>query len=347
MGQSRRTKALLAGVAWTAVTCGASASTSFAGGTWFSSTGSHEPVIGDTDLQHSTQLEFGVPQVSESDSVIISRKQYALSWSTDRRVPLWVGWGLQKRDLGAVSRSNVFRVDHDLDEFLADRNQKAVRPDEYQKTCLDRGHQAPSGDRTASLPDNQATFYMSNMTPQSSYLNRRTWLSLERFARRLVEEQGKELSIYAGSVFGGSDSAIGPKKDIQVPKQNYKILVIKPAGGGTSNTADFRLLVVSFDNLTSKGTDPLVDHEQACYDSEHYMRLSDQDRRDYWRQNISSLEAVEQASGISFPFLKGIQALTPEEIDQLVKQQQQQLFHFQQVLDDVHLSIPSSFNLSF
>ena len=49
----------------------------------------------------------------------------------------------------------------------------------YHGNGLDRGHQMPSADRTASKAENATTFYYTNMTPQNSTLNQGMRANLE------------------------------------------------------------------------------------------------------------------------------------------------------------------------
>jgi len=69
-----------------------------------------------------------------------------------------------------------------------------VRPNDYTGSGYDRGHIAPSADRTCNEADNSATFLMSNMMPQVPELNRGVWGDLKEYCRELVQE-GKELYI--------------------------------------------------------------------------------------------------------------------------------------------------------
>ena len=126
------------------------------------------PVISEVPLTSSRHVSLGVPAGNDRSTVVISRAQYALGWDFQRRGPAWVGWELTKKQLGNVKRSNVFRLDHDLEDYLAKFNRTGVKPDEYKGSCLDRGHQVASADRTALLSDNQATFMMSNMVARLS-----------------------------------------------------------------------------------------------------------------------------------------------------------------------------------
>lgn len=277
------------------------------------------PVVGDVALNQSRHVSLGIPIGNDRSTVVVSRAQYALGWDFVRRGPAWVGWELTKKQLGTVKRSNVFRIDHDLEEYLSKIKRGSVKPDEYKGSCLDRGHQVASADRTALLSDNQATFMMSNVVPQAAYMNRVTWASLEQFLRDIVLYQNKELSIYSGTVYGPSQG-IGTSHDIQVPTKNFKLIVIKPAGvpAGLKN---MRLLVVDVPNLTSKNSDPVRDYQQACEDSAHTARLDESNTKAYWRSYLSELNIVQGESRLGFSFLSSIPKLSKAELDALLQTQ--------------------------
>jgi endonuclease G len=283
-------------------------------------------VIGDMPLRDNPHVEIGIPLSQTDTSIIVSRKQYVVSWDYEHRTPEWVAWNLNKRVLGDVVRSNVFRLDRDLDEALADQNRESVGPNDYKASCLDRGHQVPSGDRTATTPDNEATFLMSNIIPQSAHLNRRTWVSLERFLRRQVLENSQHIQIFAGSVVDPKGRAIGPRDDIQVPLKNFKIAVLMPASRNTPSRKSMRFFVVDFPNVTSRGTNPVVDHEQACYDSDHTVRLDESNRQAIWRPFLSTLSQVEKESGIDFSFLRDLREMTATEVDELITAESKRSF---------------------
>ncbi|MCX6124983.1 MAG: DNA/RNA non-specific endonuclease [Proteobacteria bacterium] len=274
-------------------------------------------VIGDVRLQDNKNVVLGFPSGgSPKNHVFISRRQYLINWSTTLRSPRWVSWILNKRTLGDAARTNVFHLDEDLSTYLWDRNVLPVAPEEYRGSCVDRGHQVASGDRTASIPDNQATFIMSNIAPQSAYLNRKIWVSLERFLRTAVLEKGKEIYVISG-VSGPSLGKIGLNGDISVQSKNYKVAVIKQAGNSNVPLEDMRLLVVEMPNMTSTGTNPVIDQDQACYDSEHMMRIEENNRMPYWRSYQKDLSEIELSSGLSFSHLYGIPLMTDDEIGEI------------------------------
>ena len=274
-------------------------------------------VVGDIPLEKNPQVSLGRPSSSNSNAITVSRKQFVVSWDYRLRIPEWVAWTLNKRLLGDVARSNTFRFDWDLDEALVERNHESVSPTDYAGSCLDRGHQVPSGDRTASDTDNESTFLMSNIIPQSSHLIRTIWVSLERFLRRQVLELNQVIQIYAGSVPDPKGSAIGPDKDIHVPSANFKVAVFLPKRG-SGDQAKVRYFAVNFPNVTSKGTNPVKDHKQACWDSEHTARLDEKNRRPLWRVYLTKLSAIEKASGIKFSFLHRAHEMSVKEVDELI-----------------------------
>ena len=71
-----------------------------------------------------------------------------------------------------------------------------------EAATTNRGHIAPSAERTCNEANNSATFLTSNMMPQVPELNRGVWGDLEEYCRELVE-QGKELYISGGA--GGKE----------------------------------------------------------------------------------------------------------------------------------------------
>lgn len=72
--------------------------------------------------------------------------------------------------------------------------------------------------------------FLSNITPQDAdgfNGGSGIWRDLERYIqRKLVEEQEKEVWVYAGTILGkGEMKKVGPDKDITVPPMFYKIVI--------------------------------------------------------------------------------------------------------------------------
>ena len=155
----------------------------------------------------------------DADNFLIQRPQYTLSYNHSKGEANWVAWHIDRQDLGGTDRGK-FRPDPDLPDDWQ------IRPDDYRNSGYDRGHVCPSGDRTASREDNDATFYMSNMLPQTAELNRAVWADAENAIRDIVK-QGNEVYVIAGGA--GKQSTIADGK-IVVPEVCWKVVLILPEG---------------------------------------------------------------------------------------------------------------------
>ena len=154
-------------------------------------------------------------------------------------------WQLNKSWIGAADRQDNFQPD---DALPAEAYK--VRPTDYTGSGYDRGHIAPSADRTRNETDNSATFLMSNMMPQVPELNRGVWGDLEEYCRELVQ-QGKELYIVAEPA--GRNGSIGRKEKIAVPAKTWKVIaVLNRQGLGIQGiTPDTRAIAVMMPNDSS------------------------------------------------------------------------------------------------
>jgi endonuclease G, mitochondrial len=267
------------------------------------------PIIGGYNLDSNTNTSLGYPPNVDVGDVVISRPQYVLEWSDEHRSPRWAAWRVAQEDLGSTKRQNNFEVDPELSTFLQARSEHAVEPHEYKGSCFDRGHQVPSGDRTSNPENNSATFYMSNMLPQTAYLNRQPWRLLEEYTRSVVRSTGEVLYVVAGPIYDGGTGFIGPNQDIPIPSRNFKIIVALPSSIAPGMKPVPRLIAsVIMPNLTSNGTDPVSDHEQACSDSANGggggVTVSPQAEEGLWRRYEVSVDQIEQESGLSFAHLQ-------------------------------------------
>src|SRR5438132_287378 len=111
-------------------------------------------------------LRFGMPSPAKADpkqreDYLIERPQYALSYNAKTRMPNWVCWCLRKTDIGHAARG-PFEADPLLPNGFA-----RVTSHVYDGSGFDRGHMCPAKDRSSTQPDCDATFYLTNVVPQS------------------------------------------------------------------------------------------------------------------------------------------------------------------------------------
>jgi endonuclease G len=178
--------------------------------------------------------------IEDETNYLIERPQYALSYSRWEGAPNWVSWHLGYPDLGGADRSS-FRTDTSLPGGWY-----RVTTSNYTGTGYDRGHLCPSGDRTATPSDNQATFLMTNIIPQAPDNNQGPWAELEDYCRDLVR-QGNELYIICGA--DGSLGAIAAGR-VNIPAYTWKVIVILPEGDDDLEriSTDTHVIAVDIEN---------------------------------------------------------------------------------------------------
>lgn len=250
-----------------------------------------EVVLGNLTLEENPNLMANVPQ-NNLPEIILSRPQYVLSYNKFNRVPNWVAWKLSPSNLGSSGRSNSFHKDSELADYLTTTSPSlsAVEQTEYKGSCFDRGHQVPSADRTDLRENNKMTFLMSNMTPQTPYLNRVIWAHLEQYTRSLVQNEGKTAFIIAGPIYDQDFGAIGPNNDIKIPSKSFKVIFIFD-----SHQKIFDTIAVVMPNTLQNGNKPMENKVDLCKP----LTSGTNDKND-WEKYKTTLAEVEKLSGLQF-----------------------------------------------
>lgn len=202
-------------------------------------------------LSRSPHLVLGNPSNAGSGNLnnyLIERSPYALSYNRDRGTANWVSWQLNADWLGNTERQDNFRQDGGLPAGVYQ-----VTPNDYRNTGFDRGHIVPSGDRTGSVPDNSATFLMTNILPQAPANNQGIWRELEEYSRDQVYQFDQQLYVMAGGYGEQTKLASGR---VTVPSRLWKIIVVLDPG---ETVADIDLgtpvIVVDMPNQDTSSSD--------------------------------------------------------------------------------------------
>lgn len=194
-----------------------------------------------TTASDNSNLLLGNPSgaSTNADNRLVERPQFALAYNKSNGGPNWVAWHLDQSDIGRVGRGDFWP-----DPLLPLDSQ--IRPNDYRGSGYDRGHQCPSGDRTISRENNDATFVMSNMLPQAASLNREVWAKLENYCRDQVRA-GNELYILCGG--SGTEGRLGKSK-INVPAACWKIIIVLRQGDNDLSRINeaTRVIAVSMPN---------------------------------------------------------------------------------------------------
>src|SRR5262245_28889273 len=155
------------------------------------------PTPGEIQTLANRNIRFGMPAEAKTDpankeAYLIDRPQYVLSYNDNTKNPNWVCWNLTKSDIGETDRDKSFEPDPELPKGF-----RRIRHADYTGFGFDRGHMCPSKDRSDTPENNNITFYMTNIVPQSPDCNRKGWKQLEEHCREIAE-QGNELYIACG-----------------------------------------------------------------------------------------------------------------------------------------------------
>ena len=231
----------------------------------------------------SIHLAMGNPSgagmnLATPDNYLLDKPQYASSYNRSRGTSNWVSWYLSSSWIGSTPRQNDFRPDGSLPTGWYQVNNT-----DYTGSGFDRGHMTPSGDRTNTIPDNSATFLMTNMIPQAPDNNQGPWEGLESYLRsQLPLNGGQEIYIISGSYGLGGTGSGGSKTviangNVTVPAQTYKIAVILPLGMDDVNRVNTSTRVIAIIMPNTQGI-----------------------RNNDWRIYRTSVDAVETATGYNF-----------------------------------------------
>src|SRR5262245_34635660 len=146
--------------------------------------------LGDKSLQ-SSSAPWGVPKAD----VIVNRLGYVLGYDLARRMPKWVAYSI-----GPTTES-VPRIQRFVpDPAIAPDRQ--ARVSDYNQSGFDRGHMISPADLFFKGPlVVEEAFYMSTVTPQTPWLNRRLWSDVEVRVRKTVESRHQIAFVIAGPLF--------------------------------------------------------------------------------------------------------------------------------------------------
>ena len=237
-------------------------------------------VIAGADPQE--HLAMGNPTNATTDvnnpfNYLLPKSQYVMSYHRDRAIPNWVSWHLDSSWIGSAPRQNDFRLDDSLPAGFY-----RVTQFDYSGSGFDRGHHTPSADRTRTIPDNSATFFMTNMMPQAPGNNQGPWERLESFSRTLVGQNNELYTLMGGVGNGGSGSNGGitntlANGQIAVPSYTWKVILVLPNGDNDVSRVDANTRTIAV-----------------------IMPNNDNIRPDDWQKYLATVDQVEALTGYDF-----------------------------------------------
>lgn len=148
---------------------------------------------------------------------IITKTGFALAYNEAAEQAWWVAYHLTSDELkGTLDRDNF-----DFDEDLEVRTGSATLKD-YKGSGYDRGHLVPAADMKWNAKAMQASFLMSNVSPQTHSFNAGIWERLESRLRGWAKRDGS-LYIVTGPLLKEKPNKTIGINQVWVPNSYYKV----------------------------------------------------------------------------------------------------------------------------
>ena len=190
--------------------------------------------------------------LEKSDLQIVEHPGFTLVYSEEHEQAAWVAYELTADEIaGSVSRT---------DRFLEDKtiHTGSATDSDYKGSGYDRGHLAPAADMKWSEEAMRASFYFSNMSPQTPSFNRGVWKRAEEQVREWAL-QHNAVYVVTGPVLNKITTHIGNNK-VRVPAYYYKTVLDKkkekaiamliPNQGSKAELLSFCISIDSLEALT-------------------------------------------------------------------------------------------------
>lgn len=127
---------------------------------------------------------------------VLQNTSFVLAYDGRTKLPYWTFEHLTPESLEKRTdrQGQTFKQDKRL--YPLHRSQIS----DYKDSGFDRGHMVPAADQLSSEQALKETFFLSNVCPQNSQLNRKLWAKLEKHIRSLVLEY-ENVDVVTGPLF--------------------------------------------------------------------------------------------------------------------------------------------------
>lgn len=223
----------------------------------------------------------GAPGQNEQ---LLAQEHFLTWYDDDLRSPLWVAYHFPAIEADdQLGRLDSFRSDPRLRE--ENRSDCA----DYSEPIFDQGHMVPRAAMNRSGAAMDATFLMSNMTPQHCAFNRGPWQVLESIVRREWAGSQAHSWVVAGTVYDRNgdlvrdDDSAAWRMDgrrgrrVAIPSAQY--MIVLRLGNSGFETLSFNL----------PNTDELISNDAVL---------------EYLANHITTLDQIGQVTG--FRFFEGL-----------------------------------------
>ena len=172
----------------------------------------------------------GIPElyITKGDAELLFLSSYAELYSTHSMRPIWtfehLTWRSLVRPLGTED-PRWFKPNPALDIHVQPPHSL------FTRSGFDRGHLCPAADAVISQEAIKETYYMTNVAPQNSDLNKNFWNALEVWIRSIVQTPGiSDVFVVTGTMYLEDKGKIGNQEEqiiIDIPSHWFKSVLIK------------------------------------------------------------------------------------------------------------------------
>lgn len=238
--------------------------------------------VSHTPFEHRIMGDPSTAGATDQNDWLIARNQYVVGYNCGKGIANWVAWHIDASWLGSANRTDNYRADTSLPPGCYQ-----VQGSDYSGNVnnggFDRGHMVPSGDRTNSVNDNDATFLMTNFIPQAPQNNQGPWNNMENYIRGEITA-GNEVYTWMGGAGQGGIGLNGfantvANGHVVVPAYVWRVVMVLPVGSNDlsrvdANTRVFAVLTPNVQNANGLNTN--------------------------WMTYICPVSKIEQLTGLNF-----------------------------------------------
>ena len=152
-----------------------------------------------------------------AQKVVVDNGHFYSVYNVQMNVPSQVEWIIKSTDLGPIKREPSWKFRNDIGY----PDIRATHSD-YTSSGYDRGHMCPAADRSRSREAMRSTFVMSNVAPQTPWVNRGYWKATENLCR-LAAERYDSVHVLAMPIFLHRDTTYIGAHRVAVPHAFFKV----------------------------------------------------------------------------------------------------------------------------
>lgn len=189
-------------------------------------------------------VAVGLPSVERAMDNTLDYQHFTIAMNPARRMPYYTAVNIDAIKYNKLKENIPSRKELGSDPWTLDPRlpKTAQLPKSfYQNNDFDLGHMVRREDALwgdtleEAVAANDDTFYLTNAVPQHKDFNRNAqrWKGLEDYALTNARKNDLRISVFSGCVFKENDRKY---KDVQIPGQFWKIIVMVKSNGELSAT---------------------------------------------------------------------------------------------------------------